>query len=53
MFSILWNEKLHKTKTIDWHNEQKPTENELKMSNCLLTFYLNHFNESEPILEGC
>ena len=38
---------MHKTKTTEWHNELKPTENELKMDIGLSTFYLNHFNESK------
>ena len=42
---------MHKTKITEWHNEVKPTENELKMNICLLTLHLNHFNESK-LLSG-
>ena len=41
---------MHKTKTTEWHNELKPTENELKMRICLLTLYLNHFNKNKLML---
>ena len=37
---------MFKIKPAEWHNELKPTENELKMKICLLTLYLNHFNEN-------
>ena len=37
---------MYKKKTTEWHNELKPTENELNMKICLLTLYLNHFNEN-------
>ena len=36
-----------KTKITEWHNELKPTENELKMKIYLLTLYLNRFNENK------
>ena len=42
-FSVLWKEKMHRTKATGWHNELKPTKNELKMNNCQLTLYLSHF----------
>ena len=35
---------MYKAKT---NNELKPIENELKMKICLLTLYLNHFNENK------
>ena len=38
---------MYKRKTTKWHNELKPTENELKMKICLLKLYLNHFNENK------
>ena len=41
---------MHKAKTTEWHNEPKPTENKLKMKICLLTLYLNHFNENKLML---
>ena len=50
-FSVLRKEKMYKTKTTEWHNELKPTENELKMKICLLTLYLNHFNENMFMFE--
>ena len=34
-------------KTTEWHNVLKPTENKLKMKICLLTLYLNDFNENK------
>ena len=40
---------MYKTKTTEWHNELKPTENELKIKICLLTLYLNHINENKLI----
>ena len=46
-FSVLRKEKMYKTKTTEWHNELKPIENELKMKTCLLTLYLNNFNENK------
>ena len=42
-FSVLRKEKICKTKRTEWHNELKPTENELKVKSYLLTLYLNHF----------
>ena len=36
-------EKIHKTKTTEWHNELKSTANKLKMKN--FNTYLNHFNK--------
>ena len=36
-FSVLRKEEMYKTKTTEWHNELKPTENELKMKISLLT----------------
>ena len=44
--TVLRKEKMFQTKTTEWHNELKPTENELKMKVCLLTVYLNHFNKN-------
>ena len=38
---------MHKMKTTEWHNELKPTENELKIKICLLTLYSNHVNENK------
>ena len=38
---------MYETKTTEWHNELKPTEIELKRKTCLLTLYLNHFNENK------
>ena len=43
-FSVLRREKMYKTKTTEWHDELKPTENELKMKICLLILYLNRSN---------
>ena len=45
--TFLTKEKMCKTKTTEWHNELKPNENGLKMKICLLTLYLNHFNENK------
>ena len=45
--TFLTKEKMCKTKTTEWHNEVKPNENGLKMKICLLTLYLNHFNENK------
>ena len=38
---------MYKTKTTEWLNDLKSTENELKMRICLLTLYLNLFNEKK------
>ena len=38
---------MHKAKTNELHNELKPTENQQKMNVCLLTLYLNHFNNGK------
>ena len=38
---------MHKMKTTELHNELKPSENELKISICLLSLYLNHCNKSK------
>ena len=46
-FSVLRKEKTHKTNTTEWHNELKLTENEFIIKICLLTLYLNHFNENK------
>ena len=46
-FYVLWKEKIHNTKTTEWHNELKPTKNELKINICLLRLYLNDYNESK------
>ena len=46
-FSVLRKEKMCKTKTTEWRNELKTTENELKMKICSLTLYLNHFSENK------
>ena len=51
-FSVLRKEKIYKTKTTEWLNELKPTKNELKMSICLLTLYLNHFNENNRMVRN-
>ena len=50
-FSVSRKEKMYKTKTNEWHNELKTTENELKMKIWLLTLYLNDFNENKLMLE--
>ena len=46
-FTVLWKEKMYKTKITEWHNDLKRTEVELKMTICWLTLYLNQFNESK------
>ena len=45
---LFWEgKKMYKTKTTEWHNQLKPTENELKMKIYLLILYLNHFNKNK------
>ena len=44
--------KIHEKKVTESHNKLKPTENELKMNLCLLTFYLNHFNPSALMFDN-